>query len=112
MHPVFWVTTLPKSSFCGMYSRSRPELIRKPSDLLRVLLRRHYREQRIPTILDERFIQVLRQNDDFEGWPLDSIIPDREVFFSFLQERWPIFLDRSAKKDGLEIRDSKDSLWV
>ena len=86
-----------------------PELIRKPSDLLRVLLRRHYREQRIPTILDERFIQVLRQNDGFEGWPLDSIIPDRETFFAFLQERWPIFLDRSAKKDGLEISDKREA---
>jgi hypothetical protein len=86
-----------------------PELIRKPSDLIRVLLRRHYRKQRIPMILDERFIQVLRQNDGFEGWPLDSIIPDREAFFAFLQERWPIFLDRSAKKDGLEISDNKET---
>ena len=86
-----------------------PELIRKPSDLIRVLLRRHYREQRIPMILDERFIQVLRQNDGFEGWPLDSIIPDREAYFAFLQERWPIFLDRSAKKDGLEISDNKEA---
>lgn len=83
-----------------------PELIRKPSDLLRVLLRRHYREQRIPTILDDRFIQILRQNDDFEDWPLDSIIPDRETFFAFLQERWPIFLKRSAKKDALEISEN------
>ncbi|MEA3486705.1 MAG: BREX-3 system phosphatase PglZ, partial [Thermodesulfobacteriota bacterium] len=95
-----------------------PELIRKPSDLLRVLLRRHYRKQRIPTILDERFIQVFRQNDGFEGWPLDSIIPDREAFFAFLQERWPIFLDlsacnaqagRSAKKDGLEIGENTEA---
>ncbi|HEA68943.1 MAG TPA: BREX-3 system phosphatase PglZ [Desulfobacterales bacterium] len=86
-----------------------PELIRKPSDLIRVLLRRHYRGQRIPMTLDERFIQVLHQNDDFEGWPLDSIIPDREAFFAFLQERWPIFLDRSAKKDGLEISDNKET---
>ena len=86
-----------------------PELIRKQSDLLRVLLRRHYREQRIPTVLDERFIKVLRQNNDFEGWPLDSIIPDREAFFAFLQERWPIFLDRAAKKDGLKISDNKEA---
>jgi len=86
-----------------------PELIRKPSDLLRVLLRRHYREQRIPTILDERFIQVLRQNDGFEGWPLDFIIPDREAFYAFFQERWPIFLDRSEKNDGLEISDNKEA---
>lgn len=75
-----------------------PELIRKPSDLLRVLLRRHYRKQPIPAILDERFVQVLRQNDSFEGWPLEVIIPDREAFFAFLQERWPIFLDRCAAK--------------
>lgn len=86
-----------------------PDLIRKPSDLLRVLLRRHYRKQRIPTILDERFIHVLRLNDGFEGWPLDSIIPDREAFFAFLQERWPIFLDRSAKKDGLEIIEDTEA---
>jgi len=73
-----------------------PELIKQPSDLLRVLLRRHYRGQRIPAILDQRFIQVLRHNGPFEGWPLDKIIPDREAFFAFLQERWPAFLDRMA----------------
>ena len=42
-----------------------PELIKQPSDLLRVLLRRHYRGQRIPDILDERFIQLLRQSNIF-----------------------------------------------
>lgn len=73
-----------------------PELIKQPSDLLRVLLRRHYRGQRIPTILDQRFIQVLRQNGLFKKWPLDKIISDREAFFAFLQERWPAFLDRMA----------------
>ena len=73
-----------------------PELIKKPSDLLRVLLRRHYRGQRIPAILEQRFIQVLRHNGLFEGWPLDKITSDREAFFTFLQERWPAFLGRMA----------------
>ncbi|MDM8522964.1 BREX-3 system phosphatase PglZ [Desulfococcaceae bacterium HSG8] len=73
-----------------------PELIKQPSDLLRVLLRRHYRDQRIPAALDQHFIQVLRQNGRFEEWPLDKIIPDREAFFAFLQERWPVFLDHVA----------------
>jgi len=73
-----------------------PEFIKQPSDLLRVLLRRHYRGQRIPAILDQRFIQVLKKNGLFEEWPLDKIISDREAFFSFLQERWPVFLDRMA----------------
>lgn len=74
-----------------------PELIKQPSDLLRVLLRRHYRGRRIPAILDERFIQVLRQNGLFEDWPLEAIIPDAQAFFAFLQERWPVFLDSLAK---------------
>ena len=82
-----------------------PELINQPSDLLRMLLQRHYREQRIPSFLDERLIQVLRQYPLFNDWPLEQIVPDREVFFDFLQERWPIFLDRSAKTDNSGVEE-------
>lgn len=86
-----------------------PELIKQPSDLLRVLLRRHYRGMRIPAILDERFIQVLRQNGLFEDWPLEAIIPDAQAFFAFLQERWPVFLDSLAKpKDDSVHEDAAD----
>lgn len=77
-----------------------PELISKDSDLLRMLLRKHYQGQHIPAAIEERFIQVLHQNRRFEGWPLDTIVPDREAFFAFLQERWPLFLDRSAGNAG------------
>ncbi len=82
-----------------------PELIKQPSDLLRVLLRRHYRGQRIPAVLDERFIQLLRQRPVFDDWPLNTLVPDREAFFAFLQERWPIFLDREADKSTPSVRD-------
>ena len=75
-----------------------PELVKQPSDLLRVLLRRHYSSQRIPAVLDERFVQLLRQGNLFEDWPLETLVTDREAFFSFLQERWPLFLDRKAAK--------------
>jgi len=75
-----------------------PELIKQPSDLLRVLLRRHYRGQRIPAMLDQRFIQVLRQNGLFKDWQLDKIVSAREAFFAFLQERWPAFLDCMADR--------------
>ena len=84
-----------------------PEFIRKPSDLLRVLLRRHYREQRIPALLDEHFVQILRQQDGFDDWPLKTIISDRLAFFTFLQERWPIFLNRSAKQNSTRVREEK-----
>ena len=83
-----------------------PELIKQPSDLLRVLLRRHYRGQRIPKVLDERFVQLLRQSRRFDQWPLESLVADREAFFAFLQERWPIFVDREARKEASAVRDS------
>ncbi|WP_322488365.1 BREX-3 system phosphatase PglZ [Chloroflexus sp.] len=73
-----------------------PELIKQPSDLLHVLLRRHYRRHRIPAILDEHLLQELRQNSLFADWPLETIIPDAQAFFAFLQERWPVFLDHFA----------------
>ena len=57
-----------------------PELIRNPSDLLRVLLRRHHREQRIPALLDERLIQLLRRRSDFDAWPLDKIVRTGKLF--------------------------------
>lgn len=79
-----------------------PELIKHPADLLRVLLRRHYRGQRIPADLDQRFIQLLRQNKIFDDWPLETLVTEREAFFTFLQERWPIFLDCAANSG---IRD-------
>ena len=77
-----------------------PALVRHPAELLRVLLRRHYRRQRVPRLLDERLVSVLRRNGAFGSWPLETIVPSREAFFAFLQERWPLFLDRFAVKDG------------
>ncbi len=73
-----------------------PEIIRTTSDLLRVLLQRHFRNQSIPAILDERLIQILRQDEAFATWALEQIIPDRHAFFTFLQERWTPFLDKIA----------------
>lgn len=77
-----------------------PELITKPSDLLRVLLRRHYRQVRIPALLDDRLVSLLRHAGHFGGWPLDRIVPDRAAFFRFLQERWPAFVGRLAREGG------------
>ncbi|MBF0371566.1 MAG: BREX-3 system phosphatase PglZ [Magnetococcales bacterium] len=75
-----------------------PELIRQPSDLLRVLLRRHYQDQRIPGILDDRLVGQLQQSGWFDEWPLGEIVPDRDAFFGFLQERWPVFLNRLLER--------------
>ena len=42
---------------------------------------------------------MLSQQDEFADWPLETIVPNREAFFAFLQERWPAFLDRETKQD-------------
>jgi hypothetical protein len=84
-----------------------PELIKQPTDLFRVLLRRHYLGQRLPAILDERFIQLLRHNGALAAWPLEIIVPDREAFFAFLQERWPLFLDQLTGEVDQKFREEE-----
>ena len=73
-----------------------PETIRQASDLLRFLLRLHYGRLRLPTDLEREVVRVLRQDPVFAQWPLAQLVPDREAFFAFLQERWPVFLDTPA----------------
>ena len=70
------------------------ELIGSEADLLRVLLRRHYKVQTLPPLLASRLVQVLMQTRKFEDWPLDLLLQNRSTFFAFLQERWPLFLNR------------------
>ena len=57
-----------------------PDHIKKPSDLLRVLLRRHRAARNVPPKLDDRFIAILRQQREFQDWPLEIIVPGREHF--------------------------------
>lgn len=82
-----------------------PESIRQPSDLLRALLRRHYRRQRIPAALDDRLVSVLRKDRAFDDWPLERLVGDPDAFFAFLQERWAVFLDREAAKERGGVRE-------
>ena len=84
-----------------------PETIRQASDLLRFLLRRHYGRRRLPPDLERHLVQVLQQDPVFVQWPLAQIVPDREAFFEFLQERWPIFLDRQTS-GSVALRDTAE----
>ncbi len=70
------------------------EIIEDDVELLRALLRLHYNKTQLPLPLAERLIQVLKGHDGFKAWPLSEIVPDDNAFFTFLQERWPLFLSR------------------
>jgi hypothetical protein len=69
-----------------------PELISTDVELLKELLRIHYGKLSLPDTLSNRFIQLIKNITNFQNWPLGAIIPNADSFFSFLQERWPIFL--------------------
>ncbi len=78
------------------------ELISNDVDLLRSLLRLHYGKILLHHTLADRLVQVLRSCSGFNAWPLDEIVPDGEVFFAFLQERWPVFLSRLSKANDVK----------
>lgn len=69
-----------------------PEQLEAPEQLLRYLLRRHYRGIAVPESLDAWLVERLAATGRWVGWPLDSIVPNRDAFFAFLQEKWPRFL--------------------
>ena len=77
--------------------------IKSPADFLHALLRLHYSRIRLPRLLHERLVALLRRNEAFASWPLETIVPMREAFFAFLQERWPVFLERVSGEDELHV---------
>lgn len=76
-------------------------------ELLRILLRLHYKKIIIPSIFCVRLVQLLKDNNHFHDWPIDIIVSDDKAFFSFLQERWPVFLDRLSHGNQI-IRETPD----
>lgn len=68
-------------------------------DLLGALLKWHINDLSLPPIFHDHFVQSLKSRDIFHAWPLDLITNDRAAFYSFLQERWKIFL-RDWNKNG------------
>jgi len=90
---------------CHVYQLA-PEVVSQPSDLLSLLLKKHYGEHRLPGVLDERLVFVLRQTGRFDDWPLSQIVSDRQAFYSFLQERWPVFVGYLVALEERQLGDS------
>ena len=74
-----------------------PKLIKKPVDLLKVLLSLHSRKVRLPDFLVEYLLESLTKDATFETWPLADILPSRESFLRFLQDEWKAFLAAQAE---------------
>lgn len=87
-----------------------PEVIKRDSDLLRALLQRHYQRLNVPAQLDEYLVSVLRASGRFSEWPLEAIVHNRDAFWEFLQERWPLFVASIAGKTDAEIQTVSESV--
>jgi len=77
------------------------DLVKEPEDLLKTMLRIHFGKQYLPLVITERLISLLEAKPSFKTWPLKTLFGDRDAFFQFLQERWPIFLDRIVGNNDL-----------
>jgi hypothetical protein len=82
-----------------------PELIKTTPKLLNLLLKIHYSGLKIPETLQQRIINRLNRHNIFCNWPLEVIFSDKNSFYEFLQERWPVFLDsyNPEKEDNTEF---------
>jgi hypothetical protein len=73
-----------------------PKLLKKPVDLMKVLLSLHSRRVRLPDFLVDYLLESLKKDPTFASWPLAEIIPVRESFLRFLQDEWAAFLAAQA----------------
>ena len=75
------------------------ELVTTEVELLRALLRVHYKKIKLPEVLADRFVDIIGSQAAFKDWPLREIVQDQQNFLYFLQERWPVFLDRKTRAE-------------
>ena len=74
-----------------------PELVKSDVDFLRMLLQRHYRGDGLPRSMATFLTRKLQKR--FIDWPIESILLDRDQFFTFLNERWPKFVLSSLRQN-------------
>ena len=82
-----------------------PEIIQTSADLLRTLLRIHYRDILLPDLLKQRLASLLGKRDQFHNWPLKDIVSSRNNFFCFLQEHWPAYVATIQLSPPKSIRE-------
>ena len=81
-------------------------LVKDEADLLVMLLRLHVRKRPLPAPFANRLLKQLQERDRFAEWPLAALLTDSSALFTFLQERWPIYLDKESAGDEKPIHDT------
>lgn len=69
-----------------------PHLIAEPKDLWRELLRLHYRNTALPTLLADHVQSILALKAPFEGLPVGELFSSKDTCLKLLQAAWDRFL--------------------
>ncbi len=82
-----------------------PEIVQTSSDLLRALLRLHYRDIELPDVLKARLVALLKRRKQFQHWPLEEIVAQKKSFFAFLQKHWSGYVHEVIESQGLGVKE-------
>lgn len=74
--------------------RLGPHLLSRPEDLWRELLRLHYREAGLPSVLATHVAQILGEQDAFKGLPIAELFASKSTMLRLVQEAWYRYLER------------------
>ena len=74
--------------------RLSPHLITRSEDFWRELLRLHYREQALPSVLAQHVEQVLGEQPAFNGMPIAALFSQRSLTLRVVQDAWFRYLTR------------------
>lgn len=76
--------------------RIAPETIQTNTDLVRLLIRKHYVGIEMPTQIEDRLIHLLTLTPKFKCWDFNTLVPNRSIFFDFLQQQWEMYLQSES----------------
>jgi PglZ domain len=79
------------------------QAIQNDIDLLRSMLQLHHRELLLPSVLLDRFVEILKTNPQLAKWDLKTIISDRPAFLNWFQAQWQLFAQEKVR----ELRSAK-----
>ena len=74
--------------------RIGPHLMSRPEDLWRELLRLHYRDAGLPSVLAAHVAQILGERDAFKGLPIAELFAAKSAMLRIVQDAWYRYLDR------------------
>ncbi len=80
--------------FSRLVYRIQAESINTDVDLLSQLLQIHYYQVPIDRLSARRLAFLLKDRAEFSKWPIELLLLDSAAFYSFIEERWQIYIAR------------------